>query len=211
MLIPTGFIGRAKRLDDIDLPTIGYQIAVGEDEIHALMDVEAPGSGFDTLGRPKALFEPHKFYSILGSGVLRNKAVSQGLAYPRWGTRPYPKDSYARIRAAMAISESAALRATSWGRSQVLGDNHLDLGYDTVQEMVAAFCDDEENHIQGMVDFIKANHIDDDLRAHRWEVVARVYNGPGYKTNKYDTRLAAAFDKWKRIRDTPFNPKDIKA
>lgn len=39
------FKGRAKRLDDVDLPRIGHQIGVGEDEIHAFMDVEAAGSG----------------------------------------------------------------------------------------------------------------------------------------------------------------------
>lgn len=199
------FKGAAKPLDDIDLPRIGHQIGVGEDEIHALMDVEAPGSGFDSQGRPKALFEPHKFYWGL-TGAQRQVAINQRLAYPKWGMARYPTDSYPRINAARAINEEAALKATSWGRSQVLGENHLALGYETASDMVLAFMADEETHIQGMVDFIKANHIDDDLRAHRWATVARVYNGPGYAVNRYDTKLAAAFAKWQKIRDTPFNP-----
>ena len=51
------FKGAAKRIEDTDLPRIGATIGVGEDELHAFMDVEAAGSGFDSAGRPKMLFE----------------------------------------------------------------------------------------------------------------------------------------------------------
>ena len=44
--------GRAKRLDDIDLPKIGAMIGVGEDELHAVIDVESRGTSF---GRPLPL------------------------------------------------------------------------------------------------------------------------------------------------------------
>lgn len=197
-----GFKGIAKRLDDIDLPTIGARIGVGEDEIHAFMDVESSGFGFDNEGRPKMLFEPHVFYRNL-AGASRDRAVREGLAYPRWGTHSYPKDSYPRLAQAMAIDETAALKSASWGLGQVLGENYHMLGYSSPQAMVMAFMADEEAHLKGMVDFLIANHIDDDLRLHSWSVVARVYNGPGYRKNGYDTKLAAAFKEWQRIKDTP--------
>jgi hypothetical protein len=66
------FRGPAKRLDDIDLPRIGHEIGVGEDEIHAVLTVESSGSGFDAKGRPKMLFEPHVFYRNL-SGANRDR------------------------------------------------------------------------------------------------------------------------------------------
>jgi len=66
--------------------------------------------------------------------------------------------------------------------------------------------EDEENHLEAMVQFLITNHIDDDLRAHRWDVVARVYNGPGYAEHGYHTRLAQAYAKWSKIRDTPWKP-----
>jgi hypothetical protein len=198
------FIGAAKRIDDIDLPRLGATIGVGEDELHAFMDVEAAGSGFDARGRPKMLFEPHVFYRNL-SGAKRDAAVAQGLAYSRWGQKPYPGDSYPRLIAAMAIDETAALKAASWGSGQILGENHRMVGYDTPQEMVAAFMEDEDKHLEAIVAFLVAAGIDDDLRAHRWPVVARVYNGPGYAKHNYDGRMAAAFNKWARIPDTPWN------
>ncbi|CAH2407467.1 hypothetical protein [Mesorhizobium ventifaucium] len=37
------FKGAARRLDDLDLPKLGARIGVGEDEIHAFLDVEPAG------------------------------------------------------------------------------------------------------------------------------------------------------------------------
>lgn len=198
------FIGAAKRLDDIDLPRIAEQIGCGEDELHAFMDVEAAGSGFDRHGRPKMLFEPHVFYRLLGKGTKRDRAVREGLAYPKWGTKPYPADSYPALQRAILIDEDKALQAASWGLAQILGENYAAAGFASVESMVEAFMEDEEDHLQAAVTFIVSKGIDDDLREHRWADFARIYNGPGYKKNKYDEKLAKAFKKWAGIPDTPY-------
>ena len=199
------FKGAAKRLDDIDLPRIGALIGVGEDEIHAVLDVEAAGSGFDSQGRVKALYEPHKAYA-LSSGATRYRLVKAGLAYPKWGEKPYPKDSYPRILAAAAIDEDIALRSTSWGLGQIMGFNAGAAGYPSARAMVEAFAEDEERHLEAMIRFIIANGLDDELRRHDWAGFARGYNGSGYAKNQYDTKLAAAFAKWRKIPDTLWAP-----
>ena len=195
------FIGKAKRLDDVDIGMIAARIRCGEDELHAFMDVEASGSGFDGQNRPKMLFEPHVFYRLL-RGSQRDLAVRYGLAYRAWGAKPYPEDSYPRLTQAMAIDEELALMAASWGIGQILGTNHRLLGYPTAKEMVLAFMDDEETQLEGVVDFLIANGIDDDLRAHRWDVVARVYNGPSYRQHNYHKRMAQRFAWWQTKPDT---------
>lgn len=199
------FRGAAKRLDDIDLPRIGHKIGVGEDELHAFMDVEAAGSGFDHMGRPKMLFEPHVFYRNL-SGSKRDEAVKAGLAYSKWKRGAYPSDSYPRLIKAMAIDETAALRSASWGLGQILGENHKAVGYAKVQDMVRAFMEDEEAHIEAIVQFLISKNIAKALKAHDWKTVARVYNGAGYATHNYHGRMAAAYAKWAKIRDTPWQP-----
>ncbi|UCI23672.1 N-acetylmuramidase domain-containing protein [Mesorhizobium sp. B2-8-5] len=200
------FKGAAARLKDIDIPRIGAEIGVGEDELHAFMDVEAAGSGFDTAGRPKMLFEPHVFYRLLGKGAQRDAAVKAGLAYPKWGSKPYPKDSYPRLVKAIAIDETAALMSASWGLTQILGENHRDAGYTSPQAMITAFKASEANHLEATVRLLVAWKIDDDLKAHRWPVIARTWNGPGYRQNAYDRKMAAAFAKWQAIKDTPLWP-----
>lgn len=199
------FKGRAKRLDDIDLPKIGHTIGVGEDELHAFMDVEAAGSGFDSNGRPKMLFEPHVFYRNL-SGEKRSRAVKSGLAYRKWGEKPYPRDSYPRLQKAMNIDETAALKSASWGLGQILGENHKLVGYATPQAMVRDFMDDEENHLRAIVEYLKSTGLAEKLKAHDWAGVARGYNGPGYRKNAYDTKMARAYAKWSKIKDTPWKP-----
>jgi hypothetical protein len=197
------FLGKAKRLDDADIPRIAAGIGVGEDEIHAVLDVETSGSGFDHLNRPKMLFEPHIFYRQL-EGEERAEAVRLKLAYPRWGTARYPADSYPRLIHAMAISQPAALRSCSWGLGQIMGFNHELAGYPTALAMVLDFLDDEEKHLQAMVRFIKEAGLDDELRRHDWRGFASGYNGPGYAQHGYHTKLAQRFAWWQGKPDTPW-------
>jgi hypothetical protein len=206
-VLMAGFKGAAKRIEDVDLPRIAYEIGCGEDELHAIIDVEAPKSGFDALGRPRILFEPHVFYRNLPEG-LRRGAVAAKLACQSWGQLPYGKESeqYPKLMQALKIHETAALKACSWGRAQILGENHLAAGYASPQEMVVDFTLDEDNHLEAMVRFIKANGLDDELRQHNWAAFARGYNGPQYAKNGYHTKLKAAYEKWSRIKDTPWAP-----
>lgn len=208
------FKGAAKRIDDVDLPKLGAMIGVGEDELHAFIDTETSGSGFDKSGRPKMLFEPHVFYRNLPpKSAARTKAVRAGLAYAKWGAQPYPRDSYPRLIEAIAIDETAALKSASWGMAQVLGENFKAAGYPRVQDMVRAMMADEENHLLAAVNFIKANGIDVELRkiaalkrpttAADCVPIVKPYNGPGYAKNNYHVKFAAAHNKWRGIPDTP--------
>ena len=150
------------------------------------------------------LFEPHIFYKRL-SGTQLADAVRLGLAYKSWGSKPYPKNSYDRLAAAMAINKTEALNSASWGLGQIMGFNHAAAGYVSAEAMVNDFLDDEETHLAAMVKFITTNGLDDELRSHDWAGFARGYNGSQYAKNGYHTKLEAAFKKWSRIEDTPFD------
>ena len=202
---PPRFKGDARKLDDIDLPRIGARIGVGEDEIHAVIDVETAGGGFDSEGRIRMLFEPHVFWRELGPGPERDRAAAMGLAYQEWGERAYPRDSYPRLHSAMDINEDAALRSCSWGLGQIMGFNCQLAGHQTARAMVEAFADDEEVHLEAMVAFIISAGLDDELRRHDWRGFARGYNGSGYAKHGYHTKLANRFAWWSRRADTPFD------
>lgn len=204
----TDFKGAARPLDTFDVAQLAHRIAVSEDHFQAFLNVESRSRGFDREGRPIILNEPHVFYRNL-SGAKRDEAVRKGLAYRRWGEKPYPPsqdERYAWLRQACEIDETAALKSCSYGMSQILGENFSMVGYATVAQMVKAFMDDEEEHIEAMMKFILASGIDDDIRAERWEIVARVYNGPGYKKNRYHIKMAQEFAKLRGIPDSGWKP-----
>lgn len=197
------FKGAAKRLDDVDLPKIAAQIGVGEDELHSFMEAETRGSGFDDQGRPRILFERHVFYDHCRPEDLPD-AIEVGLANKTPGGYGKESEQYGKLVKAMKIDAQAALLSCSWGLAQVMGFNHEAAGYSTVDSMILAFMADEENHLQAAVNFIKHEGLDDELRRHDWKGFAKGYNGKGYARNKYDQKLAAAFAKWSKIKDTPY-------
>ena len=203
---PYPWHGTGERLDDLDLPRIGHRIGVSEDVMHAVLDVESRGRGFDREDRVTCLPEPHIFWRELGAGPLRERAAREGLAYPKWGTRKYPANPYPRLRAMYAIHPEAALRSTSWGLGQVMGFNHQLLGYPSARAMVLDFATNEDVQLEGMVAFIVNAGLDDELRAMDWAGFARGYNGPGYARHGYHTRLAQRFAWWARKPDTPWSP-----
>lgn len=199
-MIPANFKGKAKALDPWDYGRLARRIGCGEDHVRAVVEVETSGGAFDAVGRPKMLFEPHIFYRELGEGK-RRVAEAQGLAYPRWGMKPYPKDSYDRLNLAMRIDRPAALRSASWGLGQIMGFNCKLAGYPTAEAMVESFLDDAEKHLEAMIQFILSDGLDDDLRRKDWSGFARGYNGAGYAKHGYQTKLAAAFAKWSKRPD----------
>lgn len=211
------WVGRAKKLDDIDIPAIGSRIDVGEDPLHAVMDVEARNSGFDSANRVVMLREPHIFYRELASKpTLQKEAVRQGLAYPTWGEKTYPRDSYPSFIASLEIDERAAYRSCSWGLGQIMGFNSSLAGFDSPQAMVAAFAADEENQLLGMVNFIQTAGLDDELRDLQAATsdplrldasarFARGYNGPGYARNNYHKKILERYNWWRKKPDTPWN------
>lgn len=189
------FRGAAVKITLEDLDLLAAEVGIETAALRAVIAVESSGSGFDSTGRPKVLFEPHIFYRQL-EGENRQRAVDQGLAYLKWGEKPYPKGSdaqYDRINRAMEIDQSAALKSASWGLGQIMGFNHRTVGYGDVETMVLACLDSEANHVRMMLNFIQNSGLIDELRRKDWSGFARGYNGPGYAKNAYDTKLAQAY------------------
>ena len=56
----------------------------------------------------------------------------------------------------------------------------------------------EGEHLKAFCGFVKSNSLDGALRNHQWAKLAAGYNGPSYKDNKYDEKLAAAFVRYSK-------------
>ena len=192
-----GFKGSAIKMTVADIHAIADTAGIDRAALRSVLSVETGGSGFDKSGRPKALFERHYFYKFIKDDpVLLDEAMAAGLAYPKWGERPYPKGSdavYAEIEAAYEMRSEAALMATSWGLGQIMGSNFKMTGADSVEEMVRQAMESETNQLHHMIGFIKSAGLLDKLKAKDWAGFAKGYNGPAYAKNAYDTKLAGAY------------------
>lgn len=192
------FVGKALKCSDHGVMAAAMRIGCEEAVLRAVIAVETGGRGFDSKQRPMALFEPHVFYRLLNN-VKRREAVRAGLAYQKWGTRPYPRDSYPRIIAACQIDEERALQATSWGLPQILGQNYRAAGFSCAAEMVSAFSEGEDAQLGAMASFIVANRLDAALVRKDWVTFAKGYNGASYKKLGYHSKLARAYSHFCRV------------
>lgn len=199
------YIGKAKPITDWDYYSIAKQFGVEEAVIRAVVEVEAAGKGFHSSGALTCLYEPHIAYRYT-SGDVRKKLVDAGLAYRKWGEKPYPKVSFPRIdECAKIAGEEIACISTSWGLPQMMGFNHKVCGYPTALAMVKDFASGEAQQVRAMMHFIKANsRMFDAMKNKHWSTFAHYYNGPGYKKNKYNTKLDAAYKRWvQRLNGRP--------
>ena len=165
--------------------------------LRSVLKVESRGSGFDRKGRVLILFEPHVFHEQLmkhGTSLQLKAAIVRGVAYPTWGEKPYPADSYPTLLSAIAINPELAHRAASWGAGQLLGRNFKLCGYDSATKMADDFTRGEDVQLLAMACFIAANpRMLKALQEKDWETFALCYNGKGYKKNRYHLKLAAAY------------------
>lgn len=183
-------------------------------DIRAIDEIESAGSGFLTRSKiPKILFEGQVFYRIIkknhGVAMAQKAAAIDGtICYAKWTHAHYigREGEYVRLEKAIEICkrlglpERYALMAASWGRFQILADNYKMVGFDSPEAMVEAMFLDEDNHLEAFCKFIIAARIADDLRNHNWDVVARVYNGPGYAKQGYHIKLPRAWRKFNAMK-----------
>jgi hypothetical protein len=184
------FEGKGMPLSEDGLREAGRALDVELPALWAVMTVETRGCGFLPDRRPLVLFERHWFRKLTG-GAFDNAApdLSNATAggYGKGGAHQHE-----RLERAIALDRRAALESTSWGLGQVMGFNARAVGFADVEAMVAAMCESEDQQFQAMVAFIKDRGLGAHLRAGDWATFARLYNGPDFQKNKYDTKLAMA-------------------
>lgn len=188
------FRGRAARLTAEDVAVAARLLYCDVPCVRAVAEVEGGRSGFLRDGRPIILFESYQFHRRTGGAYDGHPG---GISTPRW-ERNYRGGAreYDRLAKAMALDRTAALASTSWGMFQILGSNHGVCGFPDVEAFVRAHLVSEGEHLRAFVGFVLSNKLDDELRDRRWAAFARAYNGPAYRQNRYDERLAAAYARY---------------
>lgn len=171
--------------------------------IKAVAEIEARGAGFLPDGRPKILFERHKFRKFTrGRYDSEHPDISGPAGNYQGGTAEYD-----RLARAMDLDPDVALMSASWGKFQIMGFNHEACGFDMVQDFVDAMVESEDRHLEAFIGFVTANDLDPHLRNHNWARFARGYNGPQYRRFRYAEKLASAYEKYaSESRPVPGGP-----
>lgn len=172
-------------------------LGITERLIKTIAKVESNGNGFLSDGRPKILFERHVFYRLLkAKGIDADSLVLSQPDIVNTATGGYQGGSseYDRLQRASVIDDDTASMACSWGAFQIMGEHWASLGYPSVVDFVEA-----QNSVEGQLHcfgmFIKNSpSIVAALQQQDWAKVARLYNGPAYAKNSYDTKLESTYN-----------------
>lgn len=187
--------GLARGITDEDYARASKRLGVDVATLKAVATVESQGDGFLDNGEPKILFEGHWFSRFTGGQYDQSHPT---LSYHRWTKEHYKGGTaeYDRYREAAALDETAAMKSTSWGAFQIMGFNHKDAGYDTVEDFVEAMRESEAKQLLALAAFIKSKELVSYLQNKDWAAFARHYNGPGYARNQYDQKLEEAYHRF---------------
>jgi len=163
--------------------------------IKAVAEVESRGDGFLPDGRPKILFEAHKFSKYTNH---KYDVSHPHISSLKWNKKLYKGGAkeYDRLNEAIALAKTAALKSASWGKFQVMGFNAEACGWANVETFVEDMYKDEYQHLRAFLGFVKANNLVKYLQQKDWAKFAFGYNGAGYEENQYDKKMKAAYEKY---------------
>lgn len=170
--------------------------------------VETGAVAFAQVGErrePLIRFEGHYFDRLLAPAD-RQRARTAGLADPRVGRIRNPATQAARWRLfdkAAAIDASAAAQSVSWGLCQVMGAHWQRLGYRNAEALADMARASIDGQFEIAARFLKLGGLARRLAGGDTAGFARRYNGPGYRRNRYDEKIGAAWLEARRLISPP--------
>ncbi|MEX5545248.1 N-acetylmuramidase family protein [Pseudomonas pergaminensis] len=199
----------AQLLRNADLVTAADRLGVPLASIFAVNEVESKGKGFLDNGKPVILFERHIMYRQLAKArhpgddpaELKRHAdqlavANPALVNPKSGGYSGGTAEHQRLAMARLIDDTSALESASWGAFQIMGFHWQRLGYASVQAFVAAMSAGESQQFDAFTRFIETDPaLHKALKARKWAEFAKLYNGPDYLRNLYDTKLERAYER----------------
>lgn len=187
-----------KLLAEANLQAAADRLGIPVAAIKAINSVESNGSGFQPDGRPVILFERHVAYRLLKEAGEHCSDRYPNLVNPQRGGYIGGAAEWSRLATALQVMPAdIAYQSCSWGQFQIMGYHWQRLGYASIDAFVSAMQSSEADHLDAFVRFVETDPaLLKALKAKKWADFARLYNGPSYKANLYDIKLARAFDRY---------------
>lgn len=167
-------------------------IGVPAAALQALIAVEASGDGFYDNGLPVIRLERHYVARLVTPQQAAQ--LSPAVCSSVRGGYVGGVGEWDRFDQVARVSLNVAIQACSWGLGQVMGANWQAMRYVSPQSLMYVAALDENRQITLMVAFLNTSPtLVAAMNRCDWTTVARLYNGPAYADNAYDTKLASAY------------------
>lgn len=161
--------------------------------LQAILKTETPGYGFDmATGKLLIQFEPNYF-----------KRMEPFAPSGAWSVNKVDVQSkeWVAFNDAFSKDPESAMKSTSIGMPQIMGENFKACGYNSVGEMWDEFKKGEYHQVKALCNFILSNKkLYQAIKECNWHQVAYIYNGPKYKEmaikwgrDPYDITLAKEY------------------
>lgn len=193
----------SRLLAEADLERAADRLGVHLAAIKAVNAVESRGRGFLDDGRPVILFERHVLYRLwVDAGGEDADAIAArypAVFNPRRGGYVGGAGEWSRLASARQITADTGLaeQACSWGQYQIMGYHWRQIGYASPQAFAAAIAHSEAEQLAAFVAYLLSEPaLHKALKGRKWGEFARLYNGPDYKANLYDVKLARAYERF---------------
>ena len=193
----------SKKLTEVQIKAAALKSGIPYAALRAVIDVEVGNrSGFNADGAPTILFEPHILWRELGNVFYITKRKQLADLFPDICSQKWDKSLYnvrpqhQKLYVASVLHWEAAHKSASFGIGQIMGFNAASLGYPTLKAFVDDMHESEAKQLDAMIRFIEVNRLKSALLSNNWAAFAKGYNGSGYRANKYDDKLAAAYKKY---------------
>lgn len=191
-----------QHLAERDLQQAADRLGVPVAAIKAVNEVETAGRGYLDDGRPVILYERHIVCRLLeerGIDPAPLAARYPALINRQRGGYAGGAAEWSRLASArQVLADQPGLpeQACSWGQYQIMGYHWQRLGYDSIDAFVAAMQAGEAQQLDAFTRFIEADpELLKALKGKKWAAFAKAYNGPAYRENLYDAKLARAYDR----------------
>lgn len=181
------------------IAAVAEDIGVPYAALRAVIEIESRGRGFLANGKPIVLFERHWFHRLTKGQYANRPDISSrqpgGYAVgPNSEARGQAE--WARMMRAADLDWEAAMMSASWGLAQIMGFNFAACNCVTIDQFVEEMQISERRQVELMAEFLQSRGLTDEMQRQDWAGFARVYNGPAFRQNRYDEKLAAAYAKF---------------
>jgi hypothetical protein len=215
---------KLKKDGNIYLPTILYE----RHYFHRLTKGRYDGTDPDVSWKVGYLSKKHKGISLMGMTnakvheTLKDKAqreythdnrVDEDDVYSTYAS------AYLRLLKAYGLDKNAALKSCSWGKFQIMGANHKTCEQEELSGFVKTMCSGEKGQLGLLVAYIRNKPkvyksqkpiktksgkivyykpLPQAVREKDWRMIAYNYNGSGYETYHYHTKLKNEYNDYEK-------------